>query len=189
MSNASKKILQNTSDYLKNYLTPYKSWDKKITLQDKIKKIRQADVDWNIVSRHIKDMKYHNFLKTPYWKAIAAHTKYKAGYRCQLCNSTDDLVTHHRTYAIHGREHASMKELTVMCDDCHSRFHDKVPKYKRKNRSLVMAILLLMLLFFPFYNGEDVKNHRSTSAYTERFAREVVSALKQLRHFVCTFGQ
>lgn len=152
-----ERILENTSCYLENYLNPDKKWNAQITPIQRINRIRYAHVDWRAVFYHIKDMDYQDFLKTPYWKAIAAHTKYKAGYRCQLCNSAYDLVTHHRSYDIHGREHAHMQELIVICDNCHNRFHDKIPEYKPNEKdssnpqeSLIILILYLMF-FFVFF--------------------------------------
>lgn len=125
-----KKVQDNTSYYLENYLTPNRNWDNKITPHQRLNLIRFANVNWKAVSHHIKSMDYRNFLKTPYWKAIAAHTKYKAGYRCQLCNSRYKLVTHHRDYSIHGFEHARLQELIVICDGCHNKFHNQTSKWK-----------------------------------------------------------
>jgi hypothetical protein len=125
-----KKVQENTSYYLESYLTPNRNWDNKITPQQRLNLIRFANVNWKAVSHHIKSMEYRNFLNTPYWKAIAAHTKYKAGYRCQLCNNRYKLVTHHRDYSIHGFEHACLQELIVICDGCHNKFHDQTSKWK-----------------------------------------------------------
>ena len=86
-------------------------------------------------------MEYQEFLKTPYWKAIAAHSKYKAGYRCQVCNSIYDLATHHRNYAIYGFEHAHMHELIVLCDDCHSKFHGQISKSKLKAKAALIVLI------------------------------------------------
>ncbi len=119
-----KIVLENTFYYIENYLSSDREWHKEIAQKQRIDKIRYPSVNWEAISDHIKSMDYQDFLKTPYWKAIAAHTKYKAGYRCQLCNSADNLATHHRNYDIHGREHAHMQELIVLCNDCHSKFHD-----------------------------------------------------------------
>ena len=143
-----KRISENTLYYLENHLNPNKMWDKEITPKQRINQIRYADVNWGTVSTHIRGMDYQNFLKTPYWKAIAAHTKYKAGYRCQLCNSSRDLVTHHRNYGIHGFEHARMEELIVICDDCHSKFHNRISK-----RSVNGIVALMTLLFLLIYFG------------------------------------
>ena len=152
-----RKILHATLYYLKNYLNPDEKWDKRITPKERINKIRYAEVHWETVSDYIKDMDYRHFLKTPYWKAIAAHTKYRAGYRCQLCNSAYNLVTHHRSYKIHGREHAHMHELIVLCNNCHSKFHDKIPKPQFRAKSISesnpkarksLAILILFSIIF-----------------------------------------
>lgn len=163
MSNTQKSAFEYTSYYLENYLNPNKIWDKKIAPKQRIDQIRYAEVNWQTVFNHIKGMDYQNFLKTPYWKAIAAHTKYKAGYRCQLCNSASSLVTHHRSYDIHGREHEHMHELIVLCNYCHNKFHDQIPKLKPKAKQdqapntkpkakKVLTILILNLtILFAFY--------------------------------------
>ena len=112
-------------------------------------------------------MGYYDFLKTPYWKAIAAHTKYKAGYRCQICNSADHLVTHHRDYSIHGLEHAHIHELTVLCDDCHNKFHNQFPKWKLK----MIVILAVLSIFFA-----DLLIQRTNSMW------ELFSLMKSTSH-------
>lgn len=166
-----KKVLENTFCYLEKYLNPDRNWAKEIAPKQRIYRIRFANVNWETVSDHIKGMEYQDFLKTPYWRAIAAHTKYKAGYRCQLCNSSYNLVTHHRDYRIHGSEHAHMQELTVICDDCHTKFHDRFPErnlrvhdpflkrnlsmydpfLKRKLKTLaIFTILSAFVVYFSF---------------------------------------
>jgi HNH endonuclease len=45
-----------------------------------------------------------------------------AGFTCQLCDSKDKLQVHHRRYDNIG--HESLSDLIVLCDRCHSRFHD-----------------------------------------------------------------
>lgn len=160
-----KKVQENTFHYLENYLHPDRKWDKEITPKQRINQIRYANVNWEVVSDHIKGMDYQNFLKTPYWKAIAAHIKYRAGYRCQLCNSAKNLVTHHRDYGIHGFEHAHMLELIVLCNDCHSKFHNRLPKWKLKMDDFhskphnyffkwklqMIVILTVILVFFVHF--------------------------------------
>ncbi|GMU19155.1 MAG: hypothetical protein AMXMBFR12_03470 [Candidatus Babeliales bacterium] len=154
MLNAQQKVLENTSYYLENYLNSNGKWNKKIFPKERINKIRYADVDWQAISDHIKGMDYQDFLKTPYWKTITAHAKYKVGYRCQLCNSTHRLVTHHRNYDIHGREHAHMHELIVICDECHTIFHDRISKMESKDEgggAAFTGILILVLIAFSIY--------------------------------------
>jgi len=126
-----KTVLENTFQYLENYLRPGKKWYREISPKERINHIRYAQVNWETVSNHIKGMDYPDFLRTPYWIAISTHKKFKAGFRCQVCNSSNHLVTHHRDYSIHGYEHAHMWELTVLCDDCHHKFHDQASEWKR----------------------------------------------------------
>lgn len=130
VENNQKQVLDNTIFYLEHYLKPDRKWGRNTTPKQRIDLIRYADVNWQTVSCHIRSMPYYDFLNTPYWKAIADHTKYKAGYRCQLCNSNHKLATHHRNYRIHGFEHANMQELIVICESCHNKFHDRLPKAK-----------------------------------------------------------
>lgn len=125
-----QQVLENTSYYLENYLNPAGKWSKHTLPKQRFAKIRYADVDWQAVTSHIKSMDYQEFLKTPYWKAIASYSKYKARYRCQLCNSTHRLATHHRSYEIHGKEHEHINDLIVICDECHTVFHQRIAKPK-----------------------------------------------------------
>lgn len=122
--NYHQKILENTEYYIKNYLNPDHSWKEEIKQRDRIDRIRYFHTDVEKVSEYIQSLEYQEFLKTPYWKAISAHIKYKARYRCQLCNHTENLATHHRNYGIHGKEHLHLEELVALCDSCHSKFHD-----------------------------------------------------------------
>ena len=70
---------------------------------------------------------YEEYLQTDYWKALRKEAKKRVGYRCQVCNRNDrPLHTHHRTYERLGRELPN--DVTVLCDVCHSLFHDKLPK-------------------------------------------------------------
>lgn len=145
--NNQEKVLQNTSYYLENYLNPNKNWDRQVSAKERINWIRHSNVNWKIVSDYIKEMDYQDFLRTPYWKAITAHSKFKARYRCQVCNSPHGLVTHHRNYAIHGFEHVHMHELVVLCHHCHNMFHYKTPKSEHKAKAaLVILVVKLMIL-------------------------------------------
>ena len=64
---------------------------------------------------------YHRYLASPAWKARRLIALDKAGYHCQVCNGTDCLDVHHRTYDRIGEEHHS--DLTVLCRECHTAFH------------------------------------------------------------------
>lgn len=66
---------------------------------------------------------YSMFLNTAYWKTVAEEVKRRAGYRCQLCNSEDDLNVHHRCYEHKGTEILHMNDLICLCHKCHEHHH------------------------------------------------------------------
>lgn len=98
------------------------------------KKIKDADLAaWRAQdqarerrSRELGTMLYREYLKTPEWAKRREQALQRAKFRCQVCSSPRNLNVHHRTYVRRGREHAN--DLTVLCRDCHTTFH--------QNRSL-----------------------------------------------------
>lgn len=148
------KLLANTSYYIKTYLNPNGKWGIEYSGKQRIDLVRRADVNWTSISDHIKDMNYQDFLGTPYWKAIAAYIKYRAGYRCQLCNDLTGLIAHHRDYSIHGLEHVYMHDLIALCNYCHQKFHDIEGKKTRscdnasEFRFVVLGLIVLVIAYF-----------------------------------------
>ena len=67
---------------------------------------------------------YQEYLKSDHWKEIRLKALDRAGNRCQLCSSTDNLNVHHNTYKNRGNE--DLKDLVVLCRNCHEKFHDIV---------------------------------------------------------------
>jgi 5-methylcytosine-specific restriction endonuclease McrA len=65
---------------------------------------------------------YATYIKTSRWKQRREEAKRRAGNRCLVCNSGDRLEVHHRSYANLGNERP--EDLTVLCADCHRRFHE-----------------------------------------------------------------
>ena len=124
-------LIANTEEYINSYLNPDKRWIDELSIEEKYNSINNVYVDWAVISEYINTtLSYEEFLSTPYWKAIAEKTKKQAGYRCQLCASQDHLVTHHKTYENHGREHEYFimkNDLIVLCENCHNKFHDILP--------------------------------------------------------------
>ncbi len=73
--------------------------------------------------RDLRALPYREYLQTPHWKRRRQDKVRVAGYRCQLCNRGGvTLNVHHRTYERLGEEHDG--DLTVLCQDCHSTFHE-----------------------------------------------------------------
>lgn len=71
--------------------------------------------------QELATMPYSDYLQTPEWAAKRKKALRFAGFRCQLCNSNENLNVHHRTYKRRGYERLS--DLTVLCEDCHATFH------------------------------------------------------------------
>lgn len=72
----------------------------------------------------LRNMSYKEYLQTDHWKSTRMGALKRARFKCQLCNSKDDLNVHHRTYDRLGGELAS--DLIVLCRSCHGKFHDKI---------------------------------------------------------------
>ena len=120
----------NTDFYIEHYLDPESSWKSECKQRERFDNVSPRMFDWKYDSKricdHIKRMPYGEFLKTPYWKALSQQAKYKSKFKCQLCNSSEKLETHHRTYDFHGQEHEyeGFKQLIVLCRECHGKFHE-----------------------------------------------------------------
>lgn len=75
-------------------------------------------------ARLYRAMPYDEYLKTEHWQTLREKALKRAGHRCQLCNtSLGSLHVHHRTYERRGRE--SLRDLIVLCADCHAMFHEQ----------------------------------------------------------------
>ena len=73
--------------------------------------------------------RYAAYIETPGWAAKAQAAKQRAGQKCQLCGAKRkdvQLHAHHNTYQRLGREKNT--DLLVLCEPCHSKHHDKLPK-------------------------------------------------------------
>lgn len=126
-----EEIKQTTEQYIKDYLDPEKTLDKSISPKERTHMIidKKANVDYKIVFKHINSLSYQDFLRTPYWLTISEYKKFKSNYKCAVCGGSTKLATHHSSYKRHGREHEYQvidEDLIVLCQDCHSKFHDKL---------------------------------------------------------------
>lgn len=65
---------------------------------------------------------YKAYLQSDHWKKTRVIALERANHHCQVCNSTDRLNVHHRTYERLGSE--DPEDLTVLCESCHKLFHD-----------------------------------------------------------------
>lgn len=71
----------------------------------------------------LRRMPYADYLKTYHWQYVRSRALESAHNKCQLCYSCDRLEVHHRTYKRRGSE--LPEDLTVLCHNCHEKFHNK----------------------------------------------------------------
>nr|DAU90325.1 MAG TPA: HNH endonuclease bacteriophage, HNH Endonuclease, DNA.52A [Bacteriophage sp.] len=116
-------------------LDPTKQFNPGISVKEKFELIQPPQDSKGeherLLEQAVKSMKYHDFLKTPYWNACACRRRQMAGYACELCGATGvALQVHHKTYEHHGMEHIERilrKDTVVLCENCHAKFHNKLP--------------------------------------------------------------
>jgi len=92
-----------------------------------------VDMFPDVIDNHISDfgyefdrpMSYAEYIHSDAWKAKADAAKKRAGRRCQVCNGTDRLEAHHRTYEHMGDE--MPEDITVLCHNCHSLYSRYLP--------------------------------------------------------------
>lgn len=84
-----------------------------------------------LIQKHIKNMDYKKFLKSPLWKIVSNFKKEYLNTSCQICNSEDNLHVHHFTYCRHGDHDESgdllfypINDLTTVCSSCHEMIHN-----------------------------------------------------------------
>jgi hypothetical protein len=123
-ANYEKERESQTSLYVDQYLDPNSKWNKKVPFSEKYKIIFNQYFIRDAIYSHVKTMDYYDYLKTPQWKVISEKKKRQAGYKCELCNATGFIAVHHKTYEHKGIEMDNLKDLVVLCDDCHKKFHE-----------------------------------------------------------------
>lgn len=130
---------------------------------------------------------YNFYLDSPAWKSKRLAALNLAGHRCQLCNGTKNLHVHHRTYERIGDE--ELGDLTVLCKNCHYRFHEKPVKAKKKNprkaprkRRVVDLEDGPALDFYSFlaYLDEPLPRHEiDLSGLSEKELQQAISTLRR----------
>lgn len=120
---------QRTESYIENYLDPAKIWRDTCPESARFQIIAGVFPDMARVAAAIVVLPYQDFLRTPYWKAVAYEVKRQAGFKCSICSGVDHPAAHHRSYHLHGYEHTDegLKELICLCQKCHATYHYKLP--------------------------------------------------------------
>lgn len=70
-----------------------------------------------------KKYNYTDYIQSEKWKEKRKIKLKQVNNKCQLCNASNtELHVHHNNYDNLG--HESINDLTVLCKDCHEKFHD-----------------------------------------------------------------
>ncbi len=113
-------------DQLRGFVTPpYDDWPLIRQQTAEIERWRDQIIErWRDADRleELRTMPYREYLRTPEWQSRRRIALVAASHRCQVCNASDNLDVHHRTYERRGAEHES--DLTVLCRSCHAVFHE-----------------------------------------------------------------
>lgn len=64
---------------------------------------------------------YHTYIRSQDWYKRRYGALKRAGGKCQVCSSTEQLQIHHNSYANLGHESAA--DLVCLCEKCHQIFH------------------------------------------------------------------
>lgn len=71
----------------------------------------------------LKGKPYHTFLRSKYWSIVRKRVLIRDGNKCIICKSENNLEVHHDNYKHHFREHRHLKDLMVLCRECHKEHH------------------------------------------------------------------
>jgi len=112
------------NSFVDTFLNPERSFIKGFSKKYLVITNVLKSLNHNIIKNYIEQMDYNDFLKTPYWDAIRTKKMQNENFKCQVCNSGGKLNVHHKTYENHGEEHLHLADLTVLCCDCHGKFHE-----------------------------------------------------------------
>lgn len=71
--------------------------------------------------KSVRKEAYSDYLQSGNWKVVRLAALHRAGHKCQICNGTEHLEVHHRTYERLGEE--APNDLVVLDRPCHELFH------------------------------------------------------------------
>lgn len=82
--------------------------------------------------------KYKKYLQSKKWKDKRNKVLERDRHACRVCNSSNRLNVHHRTYERLGKEY--LNDLTTLCEDCHMLFHGVVPLPNTDKRGILKLL-------------------------------------------------
>jgi len=106
----------------KSYLTKAKkNIEYNLSKALEVKNYQRENVYSDEYIKELCEMPYVDYLKTDHWKSVRQIALQRAGYKCVLCGSTQNLDVHHNDYCRRGFELET--DVTVVCRKCHEIFH------------------------------------------------------------------
>jgi 5-methylcytosine-specific restriction endonuclease McrA len=118
LSNSLSSYLLGGSDLWFTFMSADKIYDTpKLDIKKAIKKLL------NIEER----IDYKTYLQSEQWKLIRDTALDLYDNKCILCDSTDNLNVHHKTYKNIGNE--DIDDLIVLCKRCHRKHHNLYENY------------------------------------------------------------
>ena len=112
--------------------------DKALKLHSDFQEARDLRADiWHAILTNNREEHYDKYLNSKAWKEIRKKCFAHFGCKCLFCDN-DAKEVHHRNYANIGKENV-LTDLSVLCNDCHNRFHDIARNYWRKFKTYVEA--------------------------------------------------
>ena len=100
-------------------------------------------------------MTYQEYLESEHWQQARVAALEKAGYKCQLCSYRYGLEVHHNNYDNLWNE--SEQDLFVLCEKCHKRHHDSIPKSADDIWDEKEHVDFWPVLYFPDGSSFDTK--------------------------------
>lgn len=82
--------------------------------------------EWPMLRVDPTELGYYKYIQSPEWRLKRAAALYHYGEKCCSCGVKRDLQVHHKHYRTLGRE--AMRDLEVLCRNCHSAVHEKEGK-------------------------------------------------------------
>jgi len=69
---------------------------------------------------------YKEYTESPIWKYTSSVIKFLRNYTCEKCKKQSHpahLVVHHKSYKHFGSELQHLKDIQLLCNDCHLETH------------------------------------------------------------------
>lgn len=71
----------------------------------------------------LRRLKYHDYLKSKYWKAVRQAVLKRDNNSCVICGCTYSLQVHHDSYKHVCNELRHLEDVMTLCQKCHKEHH------------------------------------------------------------------